>query len=606
MPRTKDVLPARPFIDWLKERQERHLNVDLNAPGEMGVPTKESFARSLGVSERFVKRYLREHTGAYVERRAVEDVLAHVGVGIWELYPELADEHSDIRDRYCSSCRDRVTTGPDELCPWCERPTEPREGRVRHYCPRCDRSVIPAHDRTCWRCGTLTDAAMPWDECGCGCGQTFARFDEHGRRRRWVRGHAPKAYLNEELEVGPFADYLERALRDLDPIDALARIHKLPRELILYALERRGPVDRVTVNGALRAAGMQGKGMPWKDGVPTLSDLYPDRVRSTTCPDCGGGKAPHADRCKRCSVAHRRQAKQPRQRAVRHRLRDDLLDEAWSLHLNDGLSIGAVAKRLLPRTPYRSADSLRQALARQLQARGQQPQRGIPVSDELLEVAHRLPERGGMTIADVAAYLHGRTAHPTEAALRAALYRRMREKGYRVRRGRPAGLPDRLVLEAHRLNHQERLHVKQVADRLEVGERLLRSELRRRGLKLRGGAPAADQLPDELVREAHRLNQQEGVSVAAAARRLQVSERALRRDLRRLGLHPRPRNQTLDDEVVRAAHQLRVAEQLSIPQAAERLGVDARKLRRGLARLGLRAPEREPVRQLPADDRRAA
>jgi hypothetical protein len=263
-------------------------------------------------------------------------------------------------DGYCPRCRENVTPVRDTMtsklvCPWCDGPVADAFDHERRWCPTCDEMVVPANDGGCWRCGSRPHRGPPWDRCGCGCGQLIRRFDEHGRRVRWVRGHAPRSLERPgEVDAEPFARYLEARLRDLDRLGAVAREHGIARHVVVAVLRRDAQtVPREVVRRALRSYGQNGRGMLARPDAASFFDLYPGDRRARTCPGCGKGKAPHAALCKAC----RRKAGYPR-RKPRHSVGPEVLAAAARDRAADGTPWRVLAERYIARTPYTNVGSL--------------------------------------------------------------------------------------------------------------------------------------------------------------------------------------------------------------------------------------------------------
>ncbi len=359
-----ESLPSGPFQAWLQGRLDA---IRARSGAHVNGAASQALADELGVSTRLIYRYLHEHDSPLVSRRTVQDAADAAGVGVWEIYPELADEHSAGASRHCPSCHEIVTVGADGLCPWCETPGEDPAGMERRYCPKCDKMMMPAGNGSCWRCGSETKGSCPWDECPCGCGAQFARFDATGRRRQWVRGHAPRAEAPGDLDAGPFSEFVEAVLRSLDPIEAVASRLSLPRETVLDLLERRVKrIPRETVIRALFVNGRQGqgKGMPRRPGTPKLHDLYPEDARARRCPGCGQGKARQASLCKQCSRKARRR---PAARGPA-RMGEPVLQDARKMR-RQGMAVAEISRRLLARTGYSSAASFAHALRTEFRRR---------------------------------------------------------------------------------------------------------------------------------------------------------------------------------------------------------------------------------------------
>jgi hypothetical protein len=276
-------------------------------------------------------------------------------------------------DGYCTRCRENVTPVRDLqtsalVCPWCDTPTEDLFGHEKQHCPRCDLMVDRANDGSCWRCGTRTRRGSPYDPCECGCGELIHRFDEHGRRVRYVRGHAPRSLEQggTALAVEPFAAYLERRLAELDVIAALAREHGIARADVVAVLRRDEPtVSRTMVRHALWVFGQNGKGMPRRPDALGLFDLYPDDQRARTCPGCGKGKAPHALLCKTC---RRKQGRSNGHAPIK--IGEPVLADAYRAYTDENLSYLSVAERIIDRVPHTSVEGLAMSLSRAFKRKG--------------------------------------------------------------------------------------------------------------------------------------------------------------------------------------------------------------------------------------------
>jgi hypothetical protein len=361
-----DRVPAGPFVAWL--------NREIDKPGQ----SQDTLASHLGVEVRSVYRWKNsldgegDHTDTYA-RRVVEDVLDQVdNVTFADLYPEIAAaEDLDLEpDGYCGSCHEVVTPIAGS-CPWCDRPVA-LEVPERMFCKREDTTSFPALDGNCWRCGGELRPHMPVVACGCGCGEMIARFDPRGRERKYVRGHAPRSLERSfTVDVEPFALWLEEQLRELDPIEALARRTGLRRELVLAVLNRREEtIESRDVRRALWTASRagQGKGMPSRPGSKKMIDLYPGAVRSTVCPVCGRSKAAHAERCRKC--AEEAGAYVPVSPKRQTSLTDDQLQEARELREREGASFLELGRRLQPRTRMSNVESVKNQLMLEFRRRG--------------------------------------------------------------------------------------------------------------------------------------------------------------------------------------------------------------------------------------------
>jgi hypothetical protein len=371
-----DRLPAAPISAWVRRQLER---IEADHPNGDGYTL---LGERLGVSETTVRNWADQVTTGGREngksrvptdtfpRKTIEEALDHVGVPMWEVYPDL-DDHGDQHDAYCPACHEQVTVGPDGRCPWCETETDP-DVQAKLWCERCDRLVHPTRIG-CWRCGHELKP-IPWQPCDCDCGELIQRFDPHGRRKHYIRGHAPRSLERQRsLNAEPFAKYLEQRLKDLDLIGALAREHGIRREEIVAILSRTEPtVDRELVRRALWIAsrsGTVGRGAPPRPGAAQFFDLYPDVQRAQTCPGCGRGKAPHAELCKQCRIQQDRlEGRKPPFAPVR--IPDHVIETAYRAYVDEGLSIKATARRFFDQTPSKSVDSFANSLSNEWRKHG--------------------------------------------------------------------------------------------------------------------------------------------------------------------------------------------------------------------------------------------
>ncbi|HYJ21348.1 MAG TPA: hypothetical protein VEW07_04925 [Solirubrobacterales bacterium] len=329
-----------------------------------GQVTADELAHALGIGERRLHRW--RYEVQTIDRIEMEEALHHADSAIWEVY---GVEDCDLEaDAYCGRCHDTVTPIAG-ACPWCDSSLS--AAKARRWCPREDRLIFPANDGSCWRCGTATEA-IPWADCACGCGRSIPRFDPQGRAHEYALGHAPRSLERRwEVPIEPFAEYLERELERMDLIGALARAHGLPRDEVVRVLKRQvETLPTKTVRRAVWTAGRggTGKGLPRRPGAPTLESLYPDFVRSRTCPGCGTGKAPHAELCKRCRVAqNRRDGVKPPKPPTQ--IRPELIAEARA-HYDAGNSVASAAAEIIDRTPHTNVASTAQALSREWKRQG--------------------------------------------------------------------------------------------------------------------------------------------------------------------------------------------------------------------------------------------
>jgi methionyl-tRNA synthetase len=106
--------------------------------------------------------------------------------------------------------------------------------------------------------------------------------------------------------------------------------------------------------------------MPRRPDAPSFFDLYPDDKRARTCPNCGKGKAPHAEMCKVC----RRKLKPIRTHKQPTKIGERVLVEAYRAYRNENLSYGALADRFMDRVPHKSRESLAMSFSRAFKAKG--------------------------------------------------------------------------------------------------------------------------------------------------------------------------------------------------------------------------------------------
>lgn len=376
-----EPLDAQTFAAWLNKRIETYeleaeREAKLAGAGEAQSGAAERLADELGTTSRTLYRYRRclngdsEPTDVF-PRTLIERMLEHAEVPLWEVYADINDDGT-TSDRWCRSCKDLVTVGADGVCPWCETPSEPAAGREKRWCKRCDRLLFPADDDSCWRCGEPTKRRAPDIPCECGCGTMRPRFDGHGRRADYVRGHGRKPSDESEIDAAPFRAWLIAELRGLDPIEALAQRTGLSREDVQLVLNGRvDGIDRGRVRKALliaSRAGTVGKGAPSRPGALKLRDLYPTEVRSRTCTGCGEAKAPHAELCKRCRVVRNR-ATGGAPRGPRSTIGEHVLEEAKRMY-DAGASFRTMAESLFEQVSHGNVESVSQAFSREFSKRG--------------------------------------------------------------------------------------------------------------------------------------------------------------------------------------------------------------------------------------------
>jgi hypothetical protein len=356
-----------PFLEWCAAREAQHargmgghsgahaaLLADLSWDGDAGA--------------RRLHRWRHESVGGLGDRDVIETALDCAGVALWEVYEDLDEDVAEPTMRWCDHCHESVLVDESNACLWCERPTQAADAkRPFGHCARCDRAVRSNNDGTCWRCGAAT-GQIPWLECECGCETLIRRFDTHGRRTRWIRGHAPRSIERPgaALPTEPFARYLERCVRNVDPVEAVASQHGIKREEVMAALNRvEDTTARELVRHALWSRGKAslGKRGGWRPDVPKLFDLYPEDARSRVCPGCQKGKAPHAELCKACRIKSNRAGgvKPPATEPKPQCMSGEVLDEAKRLYVVDP-SATRVARQLIDRTRYASVASMAASL----------------------------------------------------------------------------------------------------------------------------------------------------------------------------------------------------------------------------------------------------
>jgi len=347
------TLDPTPFREWFNQQLLAGLH-------------RENLASQMGIDIRQLHRWRVENVT--LDRASVEAALHRIDVPFWEVYGLDTDDTELEAEKYCGRCHDNVQP-VDGVCPWCESTLA--DARARMWCEHEDRLVYPADDGSCWRCGRAVQP-IPWQACECGCGTEVPCFDPQGRRRGFVLGHAPRSREDtRQIDVEPFARYLEAELAALDPISALARKLSISRDDITAALKRTVPtVDRQVAQKALWAAGRAdaGKGVAPINRT-TFADLYPDEVRKKVCPGCGQGKAPHAELCKRCRRKAGGYKKPPTSKC---QIRPELLEEAFAMHAT-GTSWPKVARAIFDRLPHRNVEAVTQALRREYARRETAP-----------------------------------------------------------------------------------------------------------------------------------------------------------------------------------------------------------------------------------------
>lgn len=338
-------LDAVPLACWVQRKLATLEREDSPSPAG-------ALADRLGVSERLI--YCWQHEVDSEGRPAfswpaetVEDALGRAGVLLWSVFGE---EATRADERFCRHCREYVAVGEDGSCPWCESATDERAGRPQSYCTACDLPCYPANDGVCTTCSGPA-GEMPWDACACGCGEMVRRFNRYGKRRRYRQGHNPRSLEDPDrvLPAAPLAEYLAAAVRDVDPVAAVAFQHGLPRAEVAALIEgREETVNRQRTAKALERARRfgQARGKPGRADVPKLRDLY----RLDRC-ECGAPKALHAARCRTCAAREGVRLPGPNRA-----LDEATLAEARRLAAG-GHGPTEIARRLLPRTSYSSERS---------------------------------------------------------------------------------------------------------------------------------------------------------------------------------------------------------------------------------------------------------
>lgn len=144
----RESVPAAPFVAWVN----RQLHQPYFGPRNEPESPNQRLARRAETTTRAVYRWKNSlkgakrngksyetHTDRY-ERTMVENALDRAeGPHLMrELYPDLYED-TEIRDRFCRHCDDEVTTGPDNICPFCESNTREKAKPVRGGWSRPDR-----------------------------------------------------------------------------------------------------------------------------------------------------------------------------------------------------------------------------------------------------------------------------------------------------------------------------------------------------------------------------------------------------------------------------------------------------------------------------------
>jgi len=375
--RLKEPIDVAPFLAWCANREtriRRELGSEHGIADGKQTNHRERLVTELGwtieAGTRRLHRWTHPDQGdgfsGLVERAVIEDALHHAGVQFADVYPDLDDDdQGEQTEAYCNRCHDTVTA-IDGICPWCETAVA-AEKPTRMYCPREDAMSYPNLEGDCWRCGGELRADVPWIPCACGCGTMIHRFDRWGRSITYSKGHQPKNTRDSKsVDAAPFAAWLRDELHNLDPIEALARRTRVPRNELVNLLEgRTTEVELGRVRTALWTSARcgQGKGLPARPGAVTFADLYPDHCRSRTCQKCGGGKAPHAEMCKAC------RRKMPVVRTHKSSVTEPLLQEAKRI-VDDGGHVIDAARAIQSRTRCTNPESVALELYKRFHERG--------------------------------------------------------------------------------------------------------------------------------------------------------------------------------------------------------------------------------------------
>lgn len=369
----KDWLDPAPLREWIDRELERLSEDETIATPEAELIRRMDLRKTHGEEGGARALYRWRFESKALNPSDITHALEAAGSALWEVY---GVEEIDLEaDAYCSRCKDTVTP-IDGVCPWCE--TEVATTRARMWCEREDRLVFPADDGSCWRCGDQLQK-IPWGQCACGCRREIPLFDPQGRPRIYVRGHAPSTDPGGKVDAAPFAEYLRKQMQELDLIGALARAHGISRDVVASLLAGRSDtIDRAVARRALWTAARTGtgKGLPPRPGAPQFADIYPEEVRAKVCPDCGGGKAPHAQKCRDCFRRDDRERRRvERERGITReptrptQIREELLVEAYEAH-QGGATILDAARSIFDRLPSTNVEGCAQQLAKEWRKRG--------------------------------------------------------------------------------------------------------------------------------------------------------------------------------------------------------------------------------------------
>jgi hypothetical protein len=120
-----------PFVAWVEARRAEHdarERREALLAGAKLSPTAATGALKLALAEIgwFGEAEERSFSALRSGERltiSCDDVLQafdYAGVPIEDVYPGLVSPTVELEDRYCPTCAERVTTGADGVCPWCE------------------------------------------------------------------------------------------------------------------------------------------------------------------------------------------------------------------------------------------------------------------------------------------------------------------------------------------------------------------------------------------------------------------------------------------------------------------------------------------------------
>lgn len=149
MPRTSEHIPAAPFVRWVNE--------------QIAMYGDRALANDTCLSSKSVYRYKTsvdgegQPTDSYPVDQ-VENVLNLAGYYLWDLYPDLAGEDSEIVEGWCSVCEEVVGIDKEQRCLWCSTPTShpmsraERAIRAGTVCPQCGGRKSPGGAYRCRSC----------------------------------------------------------------------------------------------------------------------------------------------------------------------------------------------------------------------------------------------------------------------------------------------------------------------------------------------------------------------------------------------------------------------------------------------------------------------